>query len=256
MKSADAVTLRSDGTSKWEVVNSGVRRPYTFWAHGSALAIPTGVWTPLPWNYVPTDEFGFSPALQGTATTIASGSNAAVLPQATINVASTTGFLSSGYIVITGAPGASTDTLVSYTGKTGTTFTGCNSAYHSAGVGVSTGTLATSQVVTQANVEFYPPTGYLWNTIACVAMASIPTTSYCSIRFRAIDGTFNFPIATADFAGINLASGQHIQVTLQPGYTSAAPSRIEVFHNAGSVKNSVLISIDAPVLMQAFMSSR
>lgn len=55
-------------------------------------------------------------------TTIAAGSNGVALPTGTINVASTTGFPASGTLLVT----TSLNTrLVSYTGVTGTSFTGC-----------------------------------------------------------------------------------------------------------------------------------
>jgi hypothetical protein len=68
-------------------------------------------------------------------TTIAAGSNAAALPQATINVAATTGFATAGKFTVTisGSP-----VTVTYTGVTGTSFTGCTGG---------TGTLATAQAV-------------------------------------------------------------------------------------------------------------
>lgn len=59
-------------------------------------------------------------------TTISSGSNGATLPQSTINVASTTGFPSSavsGLVRIVTTGGVVNN--IAYTGKTGTTFTGC-----------------------------------------------------------------------------------------------------------------------------------
>jgi hypothetical protein len=58
-------------------------------------------------------------------TTVAAGSNAAVLPQGTINVASTTGFTAAGSIIIQTA--GSGWAVVTYTGGGGggTTFTGC-----------------------------------------------------------------------------------------------------------------------------------
>jgi len=79
-----------------------------------------------------------------SSTTIAAGSNGAALPQATINVASTAGFPASGTlrIAISGA-----NTLVTYTGITATSFTGCSGG---------TGTLATSQVVAFANAINVP----------------------------------------------------------------------------------------------------
>lgn len=70
-----------------------------------------------------------------TNTTIGAGSNNAVLPQATINVASTTGLPTSGIVTIFTSTGY---TNVAYTGTTGTTLTGCTGG---------TGTLATSSAV-------------------------------------------------------------------------------------------------------------
>jgi len=79
-------------------------------------------------------------ALQtGNNTTITVGSNGQSLPQATINVASTTGFPSSGTIFVTTAAGLQT---VTYTGTTGTTFTGCSGG---------TGAMSTGGAVTNQN---------------------------------------------------------------------------------------------------------
>ena len=69
------------------------------------------------------------------ATTIAVGSNGAVLPQATINVVSTTNFPASGTFEVWAG---GVRTVVTYTGVTATTFTGCTGG---------TGTLATGDVV-------------------------------------------------------------------------------------------------------------
>jgi hypothetical protein len=55
-------------------------------------------------------------------TTVAALSNGAVLPQATINVASTTGFPAAGRLVVITAAGSQE---IAYTGTTATTFTGC-----------------------------------------------------------------------------------------------------------------------------------
>ena len=101
-----------------------------------AAGQPTGltpiVPTPLSTNYSASTITG------GTlrSTTIAAGSNGAALPQATINVASTAGFPSSGSVII---DISGSRQLVSYTGLTGTTFTGCTGG---------TGTLATNNGVT------------------------------------------------------------------------------------------------------------
>lgn len=88
-------------------------------------------------------------AVQTTAaTTIAAGSNGASLPQATINVASTTGFASSGSISVVTAAGTQT---VTYTGLTGTTFTGCTGG---------TGAMATGGAVAQMPIVLASGTGY------------------------------------------------------------------------------------------------
>ena len=60
-------------------------------------------------------------AVTDSQTTIAVASNGASLPQATINVADTTGFPASGTVFITTSAGVQT---VTYTGLTGTSFTG------------------------------------------------------------------------------------------------------------------------------------
>jgi hypothetical protein len=77
----------------------------------------------LPWDYV-------------TGTTIAAASDGVSLPTSTINVASTSGFASSGLLVINSTAGLQ---VVNYTGKTSTTFTGCTNG---------SGTLNTAQQVT------------------------------------------------------------------------------------------------------------
>jgi hypothetical protein len=93
--------------------------------------------------------------LPGAATTIASGSNGASLPQSTIAVASTTGFPSSGTIAITTA---SKTVYVNYTGTTATSFIGCSGG---------SGTLATgAAVATQAWTSY----GFMNGT----AMAGLP----------------------------------------------------------------------------------
>jgi len=75
---------------------------------------------------------------QNASRTIAAGSNGQVLPQGTINVASTAGFLGSGTITVTTSAGAQTVTYTSTSG--GTQFTGCSGG---------TGTMSTGGAVTQ-----------------------------------------------------------------------------------------------------------
>jgi hypothetical protein len=86
------------------------------------------------------------------STTIAAGSNGVALPTGTINVASTTGFPTSGQVLIT-ISGA--QVLVSYTGITATSFTGCTGG---------SGPLATSQAVQFASTITLPTQGSAFTT--------------------------------------------------------------------------------------------
>lgn len=87
-----------------------------------------------------------------TSTTIAVGSNGQSLPQATINVASTTGFPSSGTILVFTSGGYQTVTYAGTSG--GTQFTGCSGG---------TGTMTTGGPVTQAGKLLY--SGALQSTL-------------------------------------------------------------------------------------------
>jgi len=98
----------------------------------------------------------FSPA--SNYTSITAGSNGASLPQSTINVSSTTGFPTSGYVYVTTSTGFQ---VVTYTGTTGTTFTGCTGG---------TGTMSTGNAV----VICYPPTG----TFNVVSTQGTQTVAY------------------------------------------------------------------------------
>ena len=74
-------------------------------------------------NVVSTTGFPASGTIFiATGTTIAAGSNGVALPQTTINVASTAGFPTSGTILVVTSTGTNT---VTYTGTTATSFTGC-----------------------------------------------------------------------------------------------------------------------------------
>lgn len=84
----------------------------------------------------------------GCATLIASGSNGASLPQATINVVSTATFPTSGTIYVYTNQGTQT---VTYTGVTATSFTGCS------GGG---GTMSTGNNVTGASLMTLGSDGY------------------------------------------------------------------------------------------------
>lgn len=156
--------------------------PLIFWQHPVAQTLPSGVWTPVAWNAllssVPNaaEWTTYVPA----STTIAAGSNGAVLPVGTINVVSTTGFAAATstaprYLVVRIS---GTDRVVMYTGMSGgTQFTGCT---------LGVGTLATGQAIAQANVELVTPLGAVGAMIAELAWASNGTGGRWT-RLRAVD---------------------------------------------------------------------
>jgi len=101
-------------------------------------------------------------------TTVASGSNGQVLPQATINVVSTTGFPASGRLLVQ-------NQLVTYTGVTATTFTGCAGG---------NATLATGGTVISENPTFARITANTTNVLTLAdittgaALATAPTVGH------------------------------------------------------------------------------
>jgi hypothetical protein len=91
----------------------------------------------------------------GVGTTIAAGSNGASLPQATINVVSTTGFPTSGTIFVYTSLGTQ---IVTYTGINATQFTGC-----SGGLGtMSTGGNVTSSSLMTVGTDGYTNASTQW----------------------------------------------------------------------------------------------
>ncbi len=238
--------LISDGVTDWTVVTHGLARPYVFWQHPRAVAYPSGVWCPQPWNQVYVDVGQTSPGFHTATTTVAAGSNGAVLPQATINVASTAAFPTAGYGVITGPPGSGVDTVFAWTGKTGTSFTGCNTA---GGIirhaNISTGTLATGQTVTGANCRFAPATPVLWALTAEVGWQK-SDTGVRKIRFFQT----GLEIATNTDPALDIEP-QHMQVTVQPGYyLDADPyGSIDVYQDSGTVQIVRQDVLQSPLLM-------
>lgn len=110
--------------------------------------------TTTPVTVVTTDEIVSIGSVSSLSTTIAVASNGQTLPQATINVAATAGFATTGAIYVTTTNGPQ---LVTYTGTTGTTFTGCSGG---------TGSMATGNAVTSlffVNLPASPTTGDLYS---------------------------------------------------------------------------------------------
>lgn len=84
---------------------------------GPSTASTTSTLTVAAANWVPNQWQSFTLQVTPT-TTVSSGSNGQTMPQGTINVVSTSGFPSSGQLLVQ-------NQLVSYTGVTATSFTGC-----------------------------------------------------------------------------------------------------------------------------------
>jgi hypothetical protein len=118
-----------------------------------------------------------------TSTTIAAGSNGQTLPQATINVVSTTAFPTSGILLINTSLGAQ---IINYTGKTPTTFTGCTG-----GSGVlSLGGSVVNVSVTPQDILRIDMTTNGGDLIISVAI-SCTTKNNCTAYFQVIvDGVF------------------------------------------------------------------
>jgi parallel beta-helix repeat protein len=119
--------------------------------YGSAIYLTAGGTLP----------FGGLPQV---ATTVASASNAVALPVATVNVVSTTGFATSGQFTVLSSAGAQ---QVTYTGVTGTSFTGCTG-----GVGTLYAGVKAAQ---------YP---VFTNNGAALAIASTTTTVSDGTKFQ------------------------------------------------------------------------
>lgn len=145
-------------------------------------------------------------------TAIAAGSNGAALPQATINVTSTAGYPQSGSILIRIA-GA--DQIVTYTGITATSFTGCSGG---------TGTLATSQAVQFANVITVPAQGSAFTT-ATVFRLMTPVWTVASAGTLAGGSVKKYDLATNTWTSLSITG---LAATLgTDGRLVATPSWID-----------------------------
>jgi hypothetical protein len=141
----------------------------------------------------------------GVTTTIAVASNGVALPAATINVASTAGFASSGtiYVITTAGP-----QLVTYTGIGATTFTGCTGG---------TGTMNTGNSVSFAGGSVT----YAQNKIVSAVITGTPVI------------TTNFPhgMNTGDYAQITGAGT--INISFGPYQTEVvSPTQLRLLAHA------------------------
>lgn len=169
----------------------------------------------------------------GAATTIAVASNGQVLPQATINVASTTGFSASGTLHVATTAGLQ---IVTYTGTTATSFTGCSGG---------TGTLATGNSVSLASsVVTYSGTGairlrlnncYVVNTGAGDAVtntnSNVSGSLYLDTCIVSAESTTGIAVKTSGYTLIRNRS----EVSTSTGGTSVSTGR-SLFAPAGVVE--------------------
>ncbi len=226
-------------------------QPLIFWQHPVAVTYPSGVWTPVPLNNLITTQgrlITWSDYVP-TSTTIAAGSDLAVLPQAVINVVSTTPaglppFADAGYLVVRIG---GTDRVIKYTGRNATQFTGCT---------LGVGTLGTGQAIAQANCVFRTPPrgrpslpkpgGGVGPATAEVAFAANAVNDR-GIRFRDCGLPFEL-IAGMKTERACATQIHHIQTTEQPAW-SAAGTRIEAFQDSGGNLDSVVEQVAAPRLV-------
>ncbi len=203
-----------------------------WWQHSVNQVVANNVWTPIAWDTVRFDHDDLHNGYTA-ATTIAAGSNGAALPQGTINVASTTGFLSAGHLAVRIS---GKDTVVAYTGITSTTFTGCT---------LGSGTLATSQPIRQVQCSMFE-NGRLHSSIFEACFAANATGGRA---VRIVDVTTGFPMAQAGpFAVPNEAT--HVQVTMQDGGSAVQPTRFEVKQTSGGALDVVVDGLQSPSLMR------
>jgi len=111
-------------------------------------------------------------------TSIAAGSNGQILPQATINVTSTTGFPASGTIYVTTSDGVQ---IVKYSGTTATTFTNCTGGTGTMSSGFTTTIAAGSNNVAlpTATINVVSTAGFPTSgTIYVITTAGVQTVTY------------------------------------------------------------------------------
>jgi hypothetical protein len=175
--------------------------------------------------------------LAAGSTTIASASNGLSLPQATINVASTTGFTSSGTITVVTSLGPKT---VTYTGVTATSFTGCTG-----GAGkMSTGGAVTGNIsAKQTTITVASGTGIVNGDVLVIGTEEMQVTAGGGTTTLTVTRGFNgTTAATAGTGAIVTASfvAPAAQTTLNGAITSSQTT-ITVNSGTGIFNSDVLV---------------
>jgi hypothetical protein len=173
--------------------------------------------TTSPYNVLATDELVSIGTITAQSTTIAAGSNGASLPQATINVASTTGFPTSGFILVVTSNGAQ---VVQYTNVSGgNQFTGCTGG---------TGTMSTGGAVSSlftVNLPAAPATGDIY-VIKDANGSAGASNILINGNGKNIDGSAtllvmtNFTQASLVYNGTGWISALSTNIAPNSGYTS------------------------------------
>lgn len=203
--------------------------------------IRNATWEPVHFGTLTTVRGNWSLSTPGS-TTIAAGSNGAILPQPTIFLASVDALdvpasaTLPEYVAITIG---GKHTVVSYTGINvgAKTITGCAGG---------TGTMTTGDAVAKGQVAWQAPPGSVASAVAEVAFAANPTNDR-GIRFRFIDGLFNFPAGTKTERAC-ATQVHHIQTGEQPANNPAPGQylRIECFQDSGAALDIVFEALSAP----------
>ncbi len=207
--------------------------PRLQWRASVNQGIPNNVWTAIGFSTLDANVGGIGAHISAS-TTVAAGSNGQTLPTGTINVASTTGFPSSGSLLINGPSAASTTMLVAYTGVTATSFTGCT---------LGAGTLATNQVVTPANNVVTLSTLGIYSLSATVSFAA-NGTGRRGLRFIL---SSVLPVGQVDQANIG-AFAHSITSTITFPVTTTSTIQVHAFQISTATLNSVSDNVNAPRL--------
>lgn len=227
-----------------------VWHPLIFWQHTANISqvLANATWTPIAFDRRISEVGSGWSSLPMTpaATTIAAGSDGALLPQGTINVVSTAGFKAAttsslGYLCVRIS---GKDTVVQYTGQTATSFTGCT---------FGSGTLAIGQAVTQANVEFSLPVRTLGPLVAELAWAS-SAIGLRGTRMRSLHslGAGIHLNGATDVRAAGVASTDPLirsTCAEQPAWLASGPYRIEGYQSSGGPLDCAPDQLAAPRLV-------
>jgi len=202
---SSGVFATKSGTGRWlrVAIPNGAWSAQMIWdvdPIGGNDDSPTGQ-SPSPLKTIGEWSWRFMQMNPGGATTVAALSNGAVLPQATINVATTAGLPTSGSFFVNSSAGRQ---LITYTGLTATSFTGCSGG---------TGTLSTGGAVsTEPVVNLLgdiPNTDALRGPVMFSPIPSAGAQSFYNVFFR---GTSTVLASGASAAGTGVSATTTVAV--------------------------------------------